>query len=187
MDPQIILIPVHTAASATLAQTGNANSAVSGSNAGSDQTAETENQQLSDPNSANNQGGNNTGGGGGLGPFLPFLVIIILMMVVMSIFSGRAQKKQQRQRQEFLESLKRQDRVVTRGGVIGTITEIRGDEVILKVDHNNPQARLTFAKSAVDSVIRESAATDADTDDTADDDDADNPYAAERQPAASGV
>lgn len=102
------------------------------------------------------EGGNGEGAppGGGGGDMLQFLFLMMLamlvFMIVMSVTQGR---KQKRQRAELLGSLKKQDRVQTIGGVIGTIAEVHDDEVVLRVDDSS-NTRIRFSKSAVQQVLK---------------------------------
>ncbi|MCR5759976.1 MAG: preprotein translocase subunit YajC [Bacteroidales bacterium] len=68
--------------------------------------------------------------GGGIG----FWVMIILMFVVMWLFMIRPQRKQQKELENFRNSLKKGDKVVTAGGIYGTIVEIQERTVLIKVD-----------------------------------------------------
>ncbi|RMH79938.1 MAG: preprotein translocase subunit YajC [Acidobacteria bacterium] len=58
----------------------------------------------------------------------------------------RPQQKARRKHQEFLKGLKKGDRVITTGGVWGTVVEIGDDTVTLKVDANT---RITFSKEYI--------------------------------------
>jgi len=116
------------------------------------------------PNSgAGTQGSpNGTGGGGGGSQAAPFdnMVLIFgmlaIFMVVMMITTGRRQKKERKQREEMLSGLRRNDRVQTSGGMLGKIVEVKGDEVLLKVDESN-NTRIRFSKSAIQQVIKQGA------------------------------
>ncbi len=68
--------------------------------------------------------------GGGMG----FWIMIILMFVVMWFFMIRPQRKQQKELENFRNSLKKGDKVVTAGGIYGTIQEIQDKTVLIKVD-----------------------------------------------------
>ena len=99
--------------------------------------------------------GNQPGGQQGAPGFDPFLILMLGMGVflVMMIFtSGRRQKREQRERQGMLDALQRNDKVQTIGGIIGTVAEVRSDEVILKVDDAG-QNKIRFARSAIQQVI----------------------------------
>lgn len=67
-----------------------------------------------------------------IGSFLP----IILLLVFFYFFLIRPQQVQQKRRQEMLSGLKRGDRIVTVGGVVGTIMDIREDTLMLKISDN---------------------------------------------------
>ena len=61
-------------------------------------------------------------------------VLLILIFVIMWFFMIRPQRKQQKELQNFRNSLKKGDKVVTIGGMYGTILEVKEDSVLLEVD-----------------------------------------------------
>ena len=63
-----------------------------------------------------------------------FWVTIIAMFVIMWLFMIRPQRKQQKELEKFRNSLKRGDKVVTAGGIYGTVDEIKDRTVLIKVD-----------------------------------------------------
>ena len=65
---------------------------------------------------------------GGLMQFLPFLLIIVVVMLIMPLFS-----KKERRRQKRLGTLKKHDRVVTSGGIYGTVVALDEQTVTLEV------------------------------------------------------
>ena len=48
----------------------------------------------------------------------------------------RPQRKQQKELQNFRDALKKGDKVVTIGGIYGTVAEIKEDSVLIEVDNN---------------------------------------------------
>ena len=62
---------------------------------------------------------------------------IILIMIVMFFILFRTPQKQKQQRKKLEQSLEKNDRVLTIGGIIGTIVDIKDDEITLKVDESN--------------------------------------------------
>ena len=60
--------------------------------------------------------------------------MIILMFVIMYFFMIRPQRKQQKELEKFRNELKKGDKVITAGGIYGTIGEIEEKTVLLKVD-----------------------------------------------------
>jgi len=76
---------------------------------------------------------------------LPF----VLMFVVFYFLLIRPQQKKQKQRNAMLHQLKKGDKIVTIGGLHGTILEISDDTVVLRV---NDTTKLTFDRSAISTV-----------------------------------
>jgi preprotein translocase subunit YajC len=69
-------------------------------------------------------------GGGGLGAFFP----IILIFVVFYFLLIRPQQKKVKQHREMLNVVKRGDRVLTGGGIIGTVTRVKdNDELVVEI------------------------------------------------------
>ena len=62
-----------------------------------------------------------------------FWLMIILMFVIMYFFMIRPQRKQQKELEKFRNELKKGDKVITAGGIYGTIGEIEEKTVLLKV------------------------------------------------------
>jgi preprotein translocase subunit YajC len=81
---------------------------------------------------------------------LPF----VLMFVVFYFLLIRPQQKKQKQRNQMLAQLKKGDKIVTIGGLHGTIVELTDDTVVLRV---NDVTKLTFDRSAVASVTSSAA------------------------------
>lgn len=75
---------------------------------------------------------------------------ILLMIVIFYFLLYRPQKKQQKARNELLNNLKRGQKVVTIGGIYGTISELHEDYVILEVAE---KVQMKFARSSVGSVV----------------------------------
>ena len=74
-------------------------------------------------------GGQSGEGGSGFGAMLP----LVLMFLVVYILIIRPQHKKQKRHQTMIDALKKGDRVVTSGGVHGTIVGIKEKEGILVV------------------------------------------------------
>lgn len=79
-----------------------------------------------------------------------------MMVVVMGIFYVMLILPQQRQRkklQNMLAELKAGDKVVTNGGIYGTIAGLDGDTVILKIaDTGSAPVKIRVARSAISQV-----------------------------------
>lgn len=72
----------------------------------------------------------------------------------------RPQRREQAKREELLQALKKNDRVVTIGGMIGTIANMSqdGKEVTLKIDDNT---RVRMRRSSIHEVIRDEEVDDS--------------------------
>jgi len=64
----------------------------------------------------------------------------------------RPRKHEQRQREQMLKQLKKHDKVVTIGGMIGTVMEVRDDEVIVKIDDSS-NTRVKFIRGSIQRVV----------------------------------
>ena len=67
--------------------------------------------------------------GGGM-----FWIMMILLFVIMWAFMIRPQRKQQKELEQFRSALKKGDKVVTAGGIYGTVEEVKERSVLIKVD-----------------------------------------------------
>jgi preprotein translocase subunit YajC len=104
------------------------------------------------------QNQDNSGGGGLLGsPFLMFLPILVLAY----FFLMRPMRQEEKKRQALISALKKNDKVVTSGGIIGVVASIKEkeDEVTLKVDEGS-NTRIRVTKSSIVRVVTDEPAKD---------------------------
>jgi preprotein translocase subunit YajC len=80
---------------------------------------------------------------------------ILLIFVIMYFLLIRPQQQQQKKTQEMLKQLKKGDRVVTSGGMLGTVVGVDDAKVVLKVAD---EVKMEFLKSAVVQVLQEKGA-----------------------------
>ena len=85
---------------------------------------------------------------GGLVQLLPILLIIGVFYVLLI----RPQQKRQRELQETIAQLKAGDRIVTNGGIIGTITNVRDTSFLIR---SAEKSILEIARSAVAGIQEE--------------------------------
>jgi preprotein translocase subunit YajC len=81
----------------------------------------------------------------GLWQFAPFL-LMILAFVFLIILPAR--RKERAQREMLFNALKKNDEVLTSGGIIGTVANIKDDEVTLKVDESS-NVRIRILRSSI--------------------------------------
>lgn len=87
---------------------------------------------------------------------------IVLMVVVFYFVLSRGNKKQQRERQQLLDSLTKNTKVMTVGGVVGTIVSVRDKYVVLKVDEAT-NTKMTFLKSAIQGLLGDADTSSGET------------------------
>ena len=90
-------------------------------------------------------GGAEGGSANPLMTFLPFIAIIGIFYFLII----RPQNKKQKETQKMLSALKKGDRVVTIGGVHGSIQSVKEQTVVVKVDDNT---KIEFNRSAIASI-----------------------------------
>ncbi len=77
---------------------------------------------------------------------LPFLIIFVAFYFLLI----RPQKKQEQQRKKMLDSLQKNDYVLTSGGIYGTVVQVKDNEITLKIDDN---VKVKMARNAVVGII----------------------------------
>jgi preprotein translocase subunit YajC len=97
-------------------------------------------------------GGQPQGGAGAM--FFPAVMIAVLVFMFLSM---RSQKKREaNEREAMFGKLAKNDRVLTIGGVIGTVLTVKDHEVVLKVDETT-NTKMTFVKTAIQRVLTDGA------------------------------
>jgi preprotein translocase subunit YajC len=79
---------------------------------------------------------------GGIALFLPLILIMVIFYFLMILPAQRRQKKVN----EMLAALKNGDKVITNGGIYGTIVGLEGDTVQLRIAE---QVKMKVARSAI--------------------------------------
>jgi preprotein translocase subunit YajC len=91
-------------------------------------------------------------GGNPEGSLISTLIMFTLIIAIFYFMILRPQQKRQKERQKMLDAVKKGDKVVTSGGMHGTIAGIDEKTVLLQVADN---VKMKFDRSAVAAVIRE--------------------------------
>lgn len=82
-------------------------------------------------------------------------IMLILIFVVMWFFMIRPQRKQQKELDKFRNELKKGDKVVTIGGIYGTVDEIKDNTVLIIVDKD---VKIRVSKNALQKDFTETPA-----------------------------
>lgn len=81
-----------------------------------------------------------------------FIIMIVVIFLIMWLLMIRPQQKKQKELQKFRESLKKGDKVVTIGGIYGTIDTLDERSATIEVDNN---VRIRVDKSALQKAFDE--------------------------------
>ena len=91
------------------------------------------------------QGQGQSSGGGFLG-FIPLILIFLIFYFLLIL----PQQKRQKEHQKMLQSLRKGDKVITSGGILGTIVGVKDDVIVLKIAEN---VKVEFLKSSVSQIV----------------------------------
>ncbi len=83
-------------------------------------------------------------------PFGSMLPMIVAFIAIMYFLMIRPQQKREKERKNMLNALAKGDKVVTSGGICGTITDLSENHVVVKVDDD---VKLQFVRSAIVQVV----------------------------------
>ena len=100
------------------------------------------------------QEGAETGGSG-----LPTLFLIGGVFLFMYLFLLKPGKQREQDEKAMLDKLKKNDHVVTKGGLHGVVMNVKDDEVVLKVDEQQ-NVKVRVQKTAIASVVGDTKAED---------------------------
>ena len=81
--------------------------------------------------------------------FMSFMPLIFIIGIFYFLII-RPQRKKQKDTQQMISALKKGDKIVTIGGIHGTIQTVRENTLIVRVDENT---KLEFSRSAVSTVV----------------------------------
>ena len=77
------------------------------------------------------------------------IIFYVILMVIIFLPTYLANKKRKQQQKEMIDNFKVGDKVVTTGGILGTITNVLSETLEIKVDKN---AKITVFKTSISSV-----------------------------------
>jgi len=79
---------------------------------------------------------------------------LIFLFAIFYFLIFRPQRRQENERRRMVENLKVGDRVLTQGGIYGTITSIKEQSILLRIADN---VKVEVARSAVTQLFNESS------------------------------
>ena len=98
-------------------------------------------------------------GAGGAAAMAMQILPLALIFVVFYFLLIRPQQKKMKEHRDMLGTLRRSDRVVTAGGIVGVITKVKegSDEIEVEIA---PNVRVSVVRGTISSVVRPQAAND---------------------------
>ncbi|MBP1647411.1 MAG: preprotein translocase, YajC subunit [Bacteroidetes bacterium] len=91
-------------------------------------------------------------GGDGSSSLFSTLIMFALIIGIFYFLILRPQQKRQKERQKLLEAVKKGDKVVTAGGLHGTVAGLDDKTVLLQVADN---VKMKYERSAIATILRE--------------------------------
>ncbi|MFK7790513.1 MAG: preprotein translocase subunit YajC [Phycisphaeraceae bacterium] len=82
------------------------------------------------------------------------MVLIFGAVILFMMMLGGGSRKQKKKQAEMLAGMSKGDKVVSIGGIKGSVVEVRENEIVVKVDENN-NTRMKFSKEAIREVVTE--------------------------------
>lgn len=83
--------------------------------------------------------------------FIHMIILFGIMFLLFYLIIIRPQRKKDLERLKMLSNLKKNDYVLTSGGIYGVITNIKDNEVTLKIDEDN-NVKIRINRNAIISV-----------------------------------
>jgi preprotein translocase subunit YajC len=85
-----------------------------------------------------------------------FLYVMLPLLLVYMFFMFRGPKKKQQEHQKMVQSLQKNARVRTIGGIFGTVLDVRDDEIVLKIDEST-NTKMRVSPQAIATVLTDKA------------------------------
>jgi preprotein translocase subunit YajC len=92
------------------------------------------------------------GSGGDGGGLMSTLIMFSLIIGIFYFLILRPQQKKQKEREKLLESVKKGDKVITAGGVHGTVQGVEEKTLLIQISDN---VKVKFDRTAVSSIVKE--------------------------------
>jgi preprotein translocase subunit YajC len=85
------------------------------------------------------------------------IVPVVLGMIVLMYVMNRSKRSQDKQLKDQLSQMKRGDKVMTIGGILGNVVQVEDSRVLVKVDENS-NTKIWFTREAIRRVVNEEKA-----------------------------
>ncbi|MBW8015612.1 MAG: preprotein translocase subunit YajC [Planctomycetes bacterium] len=82
----------------------------------------------------------------------PQLLMLVGMFVIMYFLLIKGPKKKKQRHTQMVKAIQKNARIQTIGGIIGTVIEIKENEIVIKIDESN-NTKMRISKGAVSTVL----------------------------------
>jgi preprotein translocase subunit YajC len=89
--------------------------------------------------------------------FMPTLLMMAVIFAIIYFLMILPQKKKQKETQSMLNNMKKGDKIVTLGGMLGTVGNVKDNTVMVKIAENTV---VEFRKSAIGAVLNDEKAAE---------------------------
>jgi len=86
------------------------------------------------------------------------IMMFVFIILIFYFLIMRPQKKREKETKAMLDAMKKGDKVISIGGIHGTVLTVKENSVIVKVDDN---CRIEFTKNAISQVVNKGATKSA--------------------------
>ncbi len=108
---------------------------------------------LAQPDGPGDPAGPGGAAGSGIGSFIRSPMFLLMMMfVVFYAVIIRGNRKEKKKKADMLKAVDRNDRVLTIGGIIDTVVQVKDDELVVKIDEST-NTKINILRSAVRQVL----------------------------------
>lgn len=101
-----------------------------------------------------------SGAAGSAGSMMTTFITFGLIIVIFYFLIIRPQKKRDKETKQMLAAIKKGDKIITIGGIHGTVVAVKEATIVVKVDDNT---RIEFSRSAISTVVNREAKPTAPT------------------------
>jgi len=94
-------------------------------------------------------------GGGDKGGFMQMLPMLVIIFVIMYLFIFAPQRKKEKKRRQMLDAINKGDKVVTIGGIYGTVSQLKPADVVLDIGGDQ---KITLSRGAIARIVTDEGA-----------------------------
>jgi len=82
----------------------------------------------------------------------PQIIMLGVMFIIMYFLLIKGPKKKQKKHTQMVKAIQKNARIQTIGGIIGTVINVKDNEIVIKIDESN-NTKMTISKGAVSKVL----------------------------------